>query len=58
MARLDGYDYDEYQVYINLPREYSLDDVINAGVRFLDGNGPVEIPDPGLETNWVDSHYI
>lgn len=58
MAKMDGYDYDSYTVYINLPPEYTLDEVILAGVRFLDGNGPVPIPDPGLETEWNDSHYI
>lgn len=57
MARLEGYDYDEYKVYINLPKEYSLDEVIEAGVRFLDGNGPVPIGDPGTEVEWIDSYH-
>lgn len=58
MPMMDGYDYDEYKVYITLPKAYTLDEVIRAGVRFLDGNGPVPIPeDIGLETEWMDSHY-
>lgn len=58
MARMSDADYDEYTVYINLPPEYSLTEVIKAGIRFLDENGPVPIGDTGTEVKWRDSHNI
>jgi len=52
----DEYDYDEYQVYVNLPKDsegetLSIDDVINAGLVALGHE-----PDATMETNWVDSY--
>jgi hypothetical protein len=56
MTVLNGYDYDEYQVYVTLPRDkdgdiLSIDDVINAGLVAMGYE-----PDETIETNWVDSH--
>lgn len=59
MAMMEGYDYDEYQVYVNLPYEATQDNpnliekVILAGMEALGME-----PDTTLETNWIDSHYI
>ena len=52
----DDYDYDEYVVYVNLPKDSEgetlrIDDVINAGLVALGHE-----PDSTMETNWVDSH--
>lgn len=52
----DDYDYDEYQVYVNLPNDsegetLSIDDVINAGLVALGYE-----PDRTMETSWVDSY--
>lgn len=55
MAVMDGYDYDEYQVYVNLPkvdgRNLDIETVINAGLVALGHE-----PDLTMETNWIDSH--
>lgn len=52
----DEYDYDEYVVYVSLPKgddgeTLSIDDIINAGLVALGYE-----PDETMETNWVDSH--
>lgn len=57
MAVMDGHDYDEFQVFIDLPHEkYQWDSqllkkVIDAGCRAL--GIPV---DDTKEINWVDSY--
>lgn len=52
MPVMDGYDYDEYQVYITLPKDTNIEDVLKAGMEALGME-----PDTTLETNWINSHY-
>lgn len=52
MARMEGFDYDEYTVYVDLPPGANLDKVINEGLKAMG-----LAPDPTIETKWIDSHY-
>lgn len=52
MPVMEGYDYDEYQVYITLPADAELGDIIDAGCKALGFD-----VDQTKEINWVDSHY-
>ena len=60
MAMMEDYDYDEYQVYINLPHEELEEDsqllykIIKAGAEALG----ITYDSSATEINWVDSHYV
>lgn len=60
MAVMKGYDYDEYQVYINLPhkeleKDYRLlEKIIKAGAEALG----ITYDSSVTEINWVDSYEI
>ena len=60
MAVMEGYDYDEYQVYISLPHEdleanpHLLEKMIAAGAEALG----IDYNPAETETNWVDSFYV
>lgn len=54
MPVMDGYDYDEYTLFITLPHGAELDDVLTAGCKALG----IEYDPSQTEISWQDSHYI
>lgn len=52
MAQMEGYHYDEFQVYVNLPPGTDLGKIIDVGCQALG----IEVDDT-KEINWIDSHY-